>query len=162
MTNKVFAAFFLGAGGALLSPGIVAMANAAHAAGIQTDVFDYHQYGTAAIEIERWRDAKVALIGYSGGCSAVTYMQSPAMNVKCDLLVALAESRLCMNYPIDHGNTKRSILYHGDFPLDFLSTDGEKDGFDVINHTRMIHLGIQLVPSIHAGVLAELGKLQSA
>ena len=161
MTSRVpvYAAFVMGQGGYLFSLGMPVLASRARAQGVVAETFRYGDFIAIAARCAAYRKQgyRIALIGYSLGCSTATYLQSPAMNAKVDLLMALAESELAQNYPINKRNTARSVLWHG---WDFLSSAGEDDGFDTVLETRAFHLLVDFAPAITASVLGELTTLQ--
>jgi hypothetical protein len=158
------AAFFMGQGGYLFSSSFAAIADMAKAQGIITEVFEYTQYETARDWLGKAGGAgnKTAVIGYSLGCSAATYLQRL---MTLDLVICIAESTLADNWPINKQLTKRSVLYYG---TDFLSSAGQHDGFDtkfpVSAGWGIPGLSHLLVPStdiVVNGVLKELGALKT-
>ncbi len=163
MTNKVYGAFFMGMGGSIFSLGIQSLASKARKTGAVVGVYGYKDYVNGANNIEYYRSLgyKIMLLGYSAGCSTISYLQSPTMNIKNDLLISLAQSELTANYPLNANNTKRAVLWHGNFPADFLSSAGKNLGYNVINETSWPHLLVDWAPDIHEGVLSELSKLQN-
>ncbi len=163
MTNKVYAAFFMGMGGSLLSLGIQALAARARSQRVTTDVREYIYYPDVVTQIATYRTKgyKIALIGYSAGCITIGFMQA-ALKVKNDLLVSIAQSELTANYVINKGVTKRSVLCHGDFPLDILSSAGTNLGYDLIHEMGWPHLLADWGPDVQSLVLKELAALQNA
>jgi hypothetical protein len=154
-TDKAYAAFFLGQGGYLFSWGIPLLASGARKLGLATDVFSYTDVKSAWTNIVRKRKDgyKVALVGYSLGNTTTTYLQS---HLAVDLLLAISESSLGRNHPINKENTKRSVLWYGP---DMLSNAGVHDGFDVTNYIESIHLLMDVDPRVVKGVLDELKSL---
>ena len=155
--SKVYAAFFMGQGGYLFSGGMPILMARARAQGVIADIYYYTDYNKASPKVLAMQKAgyKIALIGYSLGCSTITYMN---LTQKSDLLIALAESSLAQNYAINKTNTKRSVLWHG---WDFLSNAGLNSGFNIIHETLNSHLTVDTAPDIQANVLAELARLQA-
>lgn len=155
----VHAVFFLGQGGYAFSMPIVGIADKAKALGVETQVLPYSDYLKATFPSNK----KIALIGYSLGVSAATYIQQ---HHKVDLLICIAASTLAENYPVNKSDTKRSILYMG---TDFLSSAGMHDGYDEIRHVEagfgipvLSHLLVPTTSSVTNGVIAELTKLQGS
>jgi hypothetical protein len=164
VTKKVYAAFFRGQFPEIgTSVGIDVMAASARAQGVVADVFDYQDWATAVSRIQHWRglDYKIALVGYSLGCSSATYIQTLR---PVDMVICIAESTLGQNYPIDEKNTPVSILYHGQ---DFLSSGGSTDGFKYVTQVDVTpftvpvfdHLAMDWASVVTKGVLSHLAQL---
>jgi hypothetical protein len=154
-TEKAYAAFFLGQGGYLFSWGIPLLESGARKLGLATDVFSYTELKPAWTNIVRKRKDgyKIALVGYSLGNTTATYLQR---HLAVDLLLAIAESSLGRNHPIEKKNTKRSVLWYGP---DMLSNAGVHDGFDETNYIETLHFLMDLDPRVVSGVLGELKSL---
>jgi hypothetical protein len=154
-TEKAYAAFFLGLGDYVFSWGIPLMESEARKLGFETDVFAFSDMKPAWTNIVRKRKDgyKIAVVGYSLGNSTATYLQR---HLAIDLLLAISESSLARNYPIERKNTKRSVLWYGP---DVLSNAGVRDGFDEINYIESLHLMMPLDPRVVRGVLDELKSL---
>jgi hypothetical protein len=154
-TEKAYAAFFLGQGGYLFSWGIPLLESSARKLGFATDVFSYTDLNPAWTSIVRKRKDgyKIALVGYSLGNTTTTYLQR---HLAVDLLLAIAESSLGRNHPIEKKNTKRSVLWYGP---DMLSNAGLHDGFDETNYIETLHVLMDLDPRVVSGVLGELKSL---
>ena len=154
-TEKVYAAFFLGQGGYLLSWGIPLLESEARKLGLATDVFSYTDVRPAWTSIVRKRKDgyKIALVGYSLGNTTATYLQR---HLAVDLLLAISESSLGRNHPVKKENTKRSVLWYGP---DTLSNAGTHDGFDETNYIETMHLLMDIDPRVVRGVLDELKSL---
>lgn len=127
----------------------------------------YHYTGTelAQKDIVQFRKGgyALALIGFSLGCSTITWLQQ---YYDVDLLCAIAESKLAMNYRINRERTKRSILFYGS---DFLSSAGTDDpGFTekiAVNNTLIPiveHLSLDVTQSVISRILAECTHLAGA
>lgn len=168
--SKVYAAFFMGWGGSILSPGIQLLGALARNNGVTAEVFDYQSFALAASHVEYYRAKgyKIALLGYSAGCSTIGYMQAPnqgsmpGLGIKNDLFISLAQSQLTINYPINKTNTKRSVLYHSTVAIDILSTAGTDLGYTKIKSMVAPHLFAQFDPALIKDILAELAALQKA
>jgi hypothetical protein len=162
MTSPVFAAFFLGQVGWAFSSAFGSIASVARERGIGAWVYDYGEIDRARADIGALHGlSKIALVGYSLGCTAATYLQT---QMRVDLVVSVAASTLGENHRINRVNTKRSVLYRG---TDFLSSAGLHDGYDeVVNVTAgwsipiFSHLLIPANPIVIDGILAELAKLK--
>ncbi|HLK79991.1 MAG TPA: hypothetical protein VKT99_00635 [Xanthobacteraceae bacterium] len=154
-TEKAYAAFFLGQGGYLFSWGIPLLEREARKLGFATEVFSYTDLTPAWTSILRKRNEgyKIALVGYSLGNTTATYLQR---HLPVDLLLAISESSLGRNHPINKENTKRSVLWYGS---DLLSNAGVNDGFDQTNYIESMHLLMDVDPRVVNGVLAELRSL---
>jgi dienelactone hydrolase len=163
VTAPVYAAFFLGQGGYVFSMGIASLARQARTRGIEADVYAYTEVDRARANVgmKREHGSKIALIGYSLGCTTATYLAQLAPST--DLVCCIAESSLGENHPIDNAKTKRSVLFTGP---DFLSDAGERDAFDRVVPVDVLpipifaHLSLQFAPTVVNGVLAELAKLK--
>jgi hypothetical protein len=153
--GKTYAAFFLGQGGYLFSWGIPLLASEARKLGLVTDVFSYSDVTSAWTNIARKRKEgyKIALVGYSLGNTTATYLQR---HLAVDLVLAISESSLGRNHPIEKKNTRRSVLWYGP---DLLSSAGVHDGFDETNYIDRTHLLMDLDPRVVKGVLDELKRL---
>jgi hypothetical protein len=153
--GKAYVAFFLGQGGYLFSWGIPLLAHEARKLGLATDVFSYTDVNPAWASIERRRKDgyRIALVGYSLGNTTATWLQR---HLKIDLLLAISESSLGRNHPIEKKNTRRSVLWYGP---DLLSRAGVNDGFDETNYIERTHLLMDLDPRVVRGVLDELKRL---
>jgi hypothetical protein len=164
MPTNVYCAFFHGQFGEVFSSGVDVLAAAARAQGVVADVFDYQDWATAAQRVDHWRGLgdKIALFGYSLGCSSATYIQSVR---PVDLLMCCAESELAENYSVNKENTKRSILWMGQ---DFLS-DANSEGFDVVVPVQLTpftfpildHLAMDWSSVVTKGAIEELIALPS-
>src|SRR5215472_2081210 len=155
VTEKAYAAFFLGQGGYLFSWGIPLLESGARKLGLATDVFSYTDLKPAWTNIVRKRKDgyKIGLVGYSLGNTTATYLQR---HLAVDLLLAISESSLGRNHPIKKANTKRSVLWYGP---DMLSNAGVHDGFDKTNYVETAHLLMDVDPRVVQGVLDELRSL---
>ena len=155
VTEKAYAAFFLGQGGYLFSWGIPLLESGARKLGLATDVFSYTDLKPAWTNIVRKRNDgyKIALVGYSLGNTTATYLQR---HLAVDLLLAISESSLGRNHPINKENTKRSVLWYGP---DMLSNAGVHDGFDETKYIETLHLLMDIDPRVVSGVLDELKSL---
>lgn len=153
--GNTYVAFFLGQGGYLFSWGIPLLAYEARKLGLVTDVFRYSDVKSAWTNIVRRRNDgyKIALVGYSLGNTTATWLQR---HLKIDLLLAISESSLGQNHPIEKKNTRRSVLWYGP---DMLSRAGVNDGFDETNYIERTHFLMDLDPRVIGGVLDELKRL---
>jgi hypothetical protein len=155
VVEKVYVAFFLGQGGYLFSWGIPLLESEARRLGLATDVFNYTDVAAAWANIVRRRKEgyRIALVGYSLGNTTATYLQR---HLAVDLLLAISESSLGRNHPIEKKNTRRAVLWWGP---DALSNAGFYDGFDDVNYIDRSHLLMDLDPRVVRGVLDELRSL---
>jgi hypothetical protein len=161
---KPYAACFYGAGptfvyefgGSLTSPGVTLLAAKARGLGYDAQCFTFGPVGVAQafvpIRNALRNRVPLCLYGYSLGVTAITYLQ---MLYKCDLLLACAGSTLGQNHPINHANTKRSVLWRN--PRSVLSGAGPKLGFDVEHDVTAAHLVVQF--TVINDVLAEMKRL---
>jgi hypothetical protein len=154
-TARAYAAFFLGQGGYLFSWGIPQLESEARKLGLATDVFSYTDVNAAWTNIVRRRKDgyKIALVGYSLGNTTATWLQQ---HLAVDLLLAIAESSLGQNHPVEKKNTRRAVLWYGS---DTLSSAGVHDGFDQANYIDSTHLLMDTDPRVIRGVLDELKRL---
>jgi hypothetical protein len=154
-TEKAYVAFFLGQGGYLFSWGIPLLESKARQLGFATDIFSYTDVSAAWTNIVRRRKGgyKIALVGYSLGNTTATYLQR---YLPVDLLVAIAESSLGRNSPINKNNTKRSVLWYGP---DMLSNAGVYDGFNETRYVDSVHVLMDIDPRVMSGVFDELKNL---
>jgi hypothetical protein len=154
--GRVYAAFFLGQGGYLFSLGVPRLAARARLIGVETDVYRYTEVDRARLNISAKHAAgrKIALVGYSLGCTTATWLQT---RMRVDLLCAVAESSLAQNHPINKANTRRSVLWAGP---GFLSVAGTDGGFDQVYAVDAAHLWMDFSPLVTDGVLAELATLK--
>jgi hypothetical protein len=154
-TGKAYAAFFLGQGGYVFSWGIPLLEWEARKLGLATDVFSYTDLNAAwaNIVLRRKDGYKIALIGYSLGNTTATFLQR---HLAVDLLLAISESSLGQNHPIEKKNTRRAVLWYGP---DMLSSAGVHDGFDETNYIENTHLLMDVDPRVIRGVLDELKRL---
>jgi hypothetical protein len=154
--GKTYVAFFLGQGGYLFSWGIPYLAAQTRELGMEADVFGYSDVSAAWTKIKRKKAAgyRIALVGYSLGNTATTYIQN---HMKIDLLLAIAQSSLAPNQSINKQNTRRSVLWHGP---DILSNAGVKNGFDETKYVGDFHLLIDVDPRVTRDVLGELKRMR--
>ena len=140
------AALFYGAGptfvwafgGWVTSIGVWRLANTFRGMGIEAQCFDFDQV-TAAYD---WLSSAALLgqpiigVGYSLGNTAVLYLQTL---MRMDLVFSIAASELAgsNNRPIDHNNTRRSILWRGP---GVLSGAGGGLGYDEVHDIDRPHL----------------------
>ena len=155
MTNRVHCSFFMGAFGAIFSQGVFHLAAAARKLGVTTEVYSYTQGESARIAIEnaRRKHYRIAGLGYSLGVSAQTELQR---RCNFDLVFCIAGSSLGINYPINHSNTRRSVLWYGEEPL---SNAGAGLGFGEVNTTHYWHLLAAYDPRVVASFERELRVL---
>lgn len=160
MNNSIYMACFRGQWGWLFSSMGVDMTARRAEREINTlkaDVFGYTQLDRAAHNIAYYRyyGRKIVLLGYSAGVGSITSLQQ---NISVDLLLGIAGSKWCLNYPIDHTHTKRSVLWRDkDEPT---SAAGADLGFDVIHEIDGVtHLTMDFHPDVWKGVIDELWKL---
>jgi hypothetical protein len=153
--EKAYVAFFLGQGGYLFSWGIPLLEWEARKLGLATDVFSYADVAAAWTNIVRRRNDgyRIALVGYSLGNTTATYLQR---HLPVDLLLAISESSLGRNHPINKENTRRAVLWYGP---DTLSNAGFYDGFDDANYIDRSHLMMDVDYRVVWGVLGELRRL---
>lgn len=154
--TKPYAAFFTGQGGIVTSGGVPALADIARQIGYVAEVFAYDDYQNAAemLESTAHAGAKVAAIGYSLGCTTVTYLGTMQ---HIDLAICIAESVFAQNHKIDHANVTRSVLFHGH---DWLSSAGLDGGFNhVVEVQGHLHLSMDYAQQVVQGVRDELTKL---
>ena len=154
---SVYAAFFMGQFGYVFSPGIPWMAHTASGMGIAADVFGYTDVTAAQAAItQHWgKGDKIALVGYSLGCTTATWLQT---QMECDLLCCIAESTFGQNHPVNKKNTKHSVLWHAEDPL---SSAGLNDGFDVVHELGYVpHVWMDISGTVRNGVITELSKLK--
>jgi hypothetical protein len=162
---SVYAAFFMGQFGYLFSMGVPILAAKARARGVAADVYGYTEIDRARVNLGKYRQrgAKLALVGYSLGCTTATWLQTL---MPIDLVICIAESTLGENHPINH-STKRAVLYSGP---DFLSSAGQHDGFNKVVEVDALRMPLLAVPvlshvlipftdPVTNGVLDELAKL---
>lgn len=155
MSIRVYCALFMGQGGALTSWGMYWMASALRRVGAEAEVWRYSDYERASstIEARRAADYRLALVGYSLGASAATYLQT---RESFDLVVCVAESTLAANYRIDKRRTKRSVLLYS---RGVLSSGGLDAGFDQEIEIGLSHLLMDLSPKVFDVVREEVGRL---
>ena len=106
----VYAAFFFGQGGWLTSYGMVRARDRARRMGLTADCFDYDDLSGATAALAAHVKDRIALVGYSLGCTTVTWLQHEQ---PIDLVLCVAASSFGQNHPIIHKNTKRSVLWRG-------------------------------------------------
>ncbi len=162
---SVYAAFFMGQFGYVFSMGMPMLASKARARGVTADVYGYTEVDRARVNLGKYRQrgSKLALVGYSLGCTTATYMQT---SMPIDLVICIAELTLGENHPISH-STKRAVLYSGP---GFLSSAGAHDGFAKVVEVDALRMPLLAVPvlshvlipftdPVTDGVLDELAKL---
>jgi hypothetical protein len=154
--TKRYVACFYGQGGIATSFGIYLMARRLQAMGFEAQTYRYRaDIDRAARDIDQKTRSGYLIsgLGYSLGCSSLSLLQTRR---KFELAVFLAESSLAINYPINHANTKHSVLVHGP---DFLSDAGIKLGFDERFYTPSLHLWIDFDPGVWKVVEDQFGRL---
>jgi hypothetical protein len=158
-----YAACFFGAGptgiwawgGAITSAGVWRTANKLRALGIEAECFNYDQTYLAEARLTTARTAHrpVGALAYSLGNTAALWLQQYA---PFDLLFSIADSQLGRNTPINHKNTKRSVLWRGPGAL---SSAGANLGYDVVHDSNKVHLLMDFAPEVWQDALAEFSKL---
>jgi hypothetical protein len=153
--SKVYCALFMGQGGIFTSWGMSWMASDLRKLGAEADVYSYNDWQRAetVLDAKRNEGYRLALIGYSLGDSAATYLQTLS---PFDLVVCIAESELAQNYRIDKRHTKRSVLLYG---WGTLSGGGLDSGFDQAIGVYLPHLLMDLSPTVFSTVKQEVNKL---
>ena len=154
--NQIYLVAIMGQGGAATSPGVSAMVDQARALGIEADVFEYGNVNpiASAIVTRRFDNYTIAGLGYSLGCSTLTYLEQL---FPFSLVLCVAASEFGENYRIAP-TTKRSVLWRN--PLEPLSAAGGDLGFTVIHDLPLVpHLLMDVDPGVQAGVSAELKAL---
>lgn len=169
MIRPVYAPFIEGQfGQAGSSLGMVAMANAARAAGITAELFFYEQLAAvgAALSAHLKAGDRLAVVCYSAGVGTGDYVSAHA---PLDLLIALDPSRDCINYKV-HPQTKTSILFHNNNWFAHLTGVGgageARDpggdlGFQIRYEIDENHLLVDLDQKIHIIVQHELLRLRN-
>lgn len=162
---KTLALCFEGQFGPFLSPGIPYISGKlSKIHGITAKTYHYTDTEAAQKDITQFRKGgfALALIGFSLGNSTTTWLQQ---YYETDLLIAIAESKLALNYRIGP-KTKRAILFYGS---DFLSAAGVDDpGFTekiAVNNTLIPiveHLSMDVTQSVISRILAECTHLAGA
>jgi hypothetical protein len=163
MLRKVYCAAFTGQFAWLGSSlGVFWTARRLRGVGVIADVFGYDSYDKALPRIDYFREQNflIMLLGYSLGVSSATFIQSPNAGARrrhVDLLLAIAGSRLGLNYPIDHSWTKRAVLYTGTGVL----SSWESPTFNhIVRVDGVPHLLLDFHPDVVAGVMYEVKQLQ--
>lgn len=143
----------MGQGGKAFSWGMYGIRDQIRAMGIEADVYRYVDWAPAqkVIKEKRAKGYRIGGIGFSLGCSALSYLQR---TVHFDLVICLAMSSLASNFTIIHSNTKRSVLWHNG--LDPLSSAGTNLGFDIVHETSLPHLLIPLSSTIRENIIQEI------
>jgi hypothetical protein len=151
-----YCALFMGQFGFMFSQGVYHLARVARSLGVGADVYGYTDGAEAhrAINAQRKKGHKIAGVGYSLGVSTLTELQR-----RCafDLVFCIAGSSLGINYPINHENTRRSVLWKGP---DILSSAGGDLGFNEVNTTNAWHLFAPSDPPVVASFQRELHKMR--
>jgi hypothetical protein len=143
--------FIMGQGGGFTSPGLYEMADVARSIGLRSDVFEYDDIITIQNKVKANHGVKLIGVGYSLGCSTVTWLQK---YYPFELILCIAASTLGLNYEINKENTKRSVLWR--VPDTILSGAGSNLNFDVIHDMDQFHLLMDLSPVVQTGVLNEI------
>lgn len=153
----------MGQGGEPTSFGMDGIAKHLRANGVECDVYVYQDYQPAISRILAYRGLgfKIGCVGYSLGCTDVTYIGS---QLPLDLAICIAESPFAQNHKISHPNIKRSVLFHSP---EFLSSAGTHDGFDKVVELSpwpfaipvLGHLSADYSSVVLAGVLDEFARL---
>jgi homoserine acetyltransferase len=132
--NQIYLCAIMGQGGAATSPGVGQMADQTRALGIECDVFEYGDVAKidSALMPKLGSDHLIAGLGYSLGCSTLTYLQS---EYEFDLVLCVAASDFGQNYKIAP-TTKRSVLWRN--PSEPLSAAGGDLGFTVIHDMPLV------------------------
>lgn len=158
-----YAACFFGAGptgiwawgGALTSMGVWRTANRLRRLGIEAECFRFDQTELAESRLTTARNQKrpVGTLGYSLGNTPALWLQQ---FTRFDLLFSIADSELGRNYPINHANTKRSVLWRGP---GILSGAGGNLGYDIVHDCNKVHLLMDFAPEIWQDAVLEFCKL---
>jgi hypothetical protein len=158
-----YAACFFGAGptgiwawgGFITSAGVWRTANRLRAIGIESECFNFNQMYLAEARMTTARTAHrpAGMLAYSLGNSAALWLQT---YTPFDLVFSIADSKLGQNYPINHKNTKRSVLWRGP---GVLSGAGGDLGYDVVHDSDKVHLLMDFAPEVWQDALAEFSRL---
>ena len=161
-----YAACFFGAGptgiwawgGAITSMGVWRTANRFRRLGIEAECFNFDQMQLAEARLTTARKAKrpVGTLAYSLGNTAALWLQQ---YTPFNLVFSIADSELGRNYPINHANTKRSVLWRGPGTL---SGAGGDLGYDVVHDSTKPHLLMDFAPEIWQDAVREFSKLFAA
>jgi hypothetical protein len=162
--KKIYAACFTGQFAWLGSSlGVYFTARRLRSVGAVADIFSYNadlSQVLARLDSFAQQNFLIMLLGYSLGVSAITYLQAPnagAQRRHVDLLLAVAGSRLGLNYPIDPAWTKRAVLYTGTGLL----SSWESPTFNhIVRVDGVPHLLFDLHPDVVAGTMHEVSQLQ--
>jgi hypothetical protein len=162
--RKCYAACFTGQFAWLGSSlGVSATARRMRSAGVVADVFGYKQVDPAIARIDYFGKLGflIILFGYSLGVSTITFLQAQVAAQRrrpCDLLLAVAGSKLGQNYPIDGQWTRRAVLFTGQGML----SSWESPTFNAIIRINGVpHLWMDFHPEVVAGTMHEVSQLQS-
>ena len=161
-----YAACFFGAGptgisawgGFITSAGIWRTANRLRRLGIEAECFNFDQTYLAEARLTAARNGHrpVGSLAYSLGNTAALWLQQyTAFN----LVFSIADSQFGRNTPINHKNTKRSVLWHGPGAL---SSAGGNLGYDVVHDSNKPHLLLDFAPEVWQDAVAEFQKLFAA
>jgi hypothetical protein len=158
-----YAACFFGAGptgiwawgGFSTSAGVWRTANRLRGIGIEAECFNFNAVGRAETRLTAARNElrPVGMLSYSLGNSSATWLQT---YTPFNLLFSIADSKLGANYPVNHKNTKRSVLWRGP---GVLSGAGGNLGYDVVHDCDKPHLLMDFAPEIWQDALVEFSKL---
>lgn len=161
--NPPYVACFFGAGltgvwafgGFLTSAGVWRTAGRLRGIGIEAECFNFNavQLAEARMTAARNLHRPIGMMAYSLGNTTALWLQQYA---PCDLLFSIADSELGRNTPINHKNTKRSVLWRGP---GILSGAGGNLGYDIVHDSDKPHLLMDFAPEIWQDALAEFSRL---
>ena len=156
---------FVGPDGYLDSPGMLAFeAVIAHRfPAAKCQVFDWSRYlGAAADIISLPRDAKVIVIGYSGGGSRATWLANGVRGRTIDLMICYDPSPAWQMMHIGD-NVKRAVCYFNETPWFFGLGGGMLVGPNVEKVTiREEHALVQSDGKLHQRSIDEINRVLTA
>jgi hypothetical protein len=161
--TKPYVACFFGAGptgiwawgGFVTSAGVWRTAARLRAIGIEAECFNFNQmqFAEARLTAARNEGRPVGSLAFSLGNTAALWLQQ---YTPFNVVFSIADSKLGRNYPINHTQTKRSILWRGP---GVLSGAGGNLGYDVVHESNKVHLLMDFAPEIWQDAIAEFSKL---
>jgi hypothetical protein len=153
---------FLGQFGYTFSMGMVYLANKLRGIGADTQIFSYKEFerGRDWIKYKQHHSIKVVGIGFSLGNTSLTYLLNTGTTTDAALCIAMSLYAGPNNRQITHLACPRRCLWFNPDRDEQMSAGGQQLTWDQKVEVHIPHFYMPMHPTVVAGVLAEVKKLQ--
>jgi hypothetical protein len=158
----VYCPMFLGQWGYVFSMGMVYLASKIRAIGAETQLFgdgDFER-GRTWINYKQHAGYKIAGVGFSLGNTSLTYLLATGVHTDAALCIAMSLYAGPNNQQIKQSSSPRRCLWFDPDRDEQMSAGGQQLQWDQKVEVHIPHFYMPMHPTVVAGVLAEVKKLQ--